>query len=89
VKEVTAIDRNNLLNDYAREEQNMFYLRYPYLTIVSWFWKWRIHGHHEVVSTDAKHLFNGQDLFIYLHKPVGDFVDCHWKWTNFLDHTDQ
>ncbi|PNF40146.1 hypothetical protein B7P43_G09770 [Cryptotermes secundus] len=32
VKEVTAKDRNNLINDYAREEENMFYLRHPYLT---------------------------------------------------------
>lgn len=32
VKEVTPKDRNNLINDYAREEQNMFYLRHPYLT---------------------------------------------------------
>jgi hypothetical protein len=35
VKEVTPKDRNNLINDYAREEQNMFYLRHPYLTVVS------------------------------------------------------
>lgn len=32
LKEVTPKDRNNLINDYAREEQNMFYLRHPYLT---------------------------------------------------------
>ncbi|KDR21036.1 ribosomal protein 63, mitochondrial [Zootermopsis nevadensis] len=32
LKEVTPKDRSNLLLDYAREEQNMFYLRHPYLT---------------------------------------------------------
>ncbi|XP_069679446.1 large ribosomal subunit protein mL63 [Periplaneta americana] len=33
LKEVTPLARNNLRNDYVREEENMFYLRHPYLTI--------------------------------------------------------
>lgn len=67
MKAVTAKERSILINDYAREEQNMFYLRHPYLTIVSWFWKWQIHSHREIVITDAKY------LLIYLHTPLGGF----------------
>jgi hypothetical protein len=51
VKEVTPKDRNDLINDYAREEQNMFYLRHPYLTIVSLLFNYLINGHLPTVIT--------------------------------------
>jgi hypothetical protein len=54
VKEVTPKDRNNMINDYAREEQNMFYLRHPYLTLVSLLFKYPIHCHLLKVITDTK-----------------------------------
>lgn len=34
VKPVSGLDMQNKLRDLQREEQNMFYLRYPYLTKV-------------------------------------------------------
>lgn len=35
VKPVDGLDIHRKLRDFQREEQNMFYLRYPYLTQVS------------------------------------------------------
>lgn len=35
VKPVTGLDVHNKIRDFKLEEQNMFYLRHPYLTPVS------------------------------------------------------
>lgn len=38
VKPVTGLDVHNKIRDFKQEEQNMFYLRHPYLTRVNWNW---------------------------------------------------